>query len=861
LLREKEKASASKPEPVKFVSPNLAGIEAKPDVLDEMHTHAAARAELENPEVKNFMNAGMRLLLGAASKAAQANIPNDKKILKRFLHFLAHGPDTEKQKKEHLEIIETAKIKARAEVDAAVEHATQLADKSMENHVAESKRKAQAQVEEFVKEARVVAEEEAAKKGMSAQAGSSDDIDDVVAAAREEAEKEAAKLVTKAEEDAKADNLDEEATAEAVAEAQKQAQLQVEEFVKEATTVAKHEATKGNSQVNEVVAAAREEARKEAAKLVTKAEEDAKANNLDEEATAEAVAEAAKEGQANVAEFVAEATAVATEEAARRNMTADDEVSRHIKEVVAAARKEAEKEAARMVANGTEEAHEVKATLIDEARKVAEQQAEVQIAVAKRSIEVDPEVKHWYMVNDVAEAAAADRLLVVTQEVNATVAQNVLSRCTAQVSETRDNMTALAGTTGPVEAARTQAEAEGRSAVKAARADAIALGLDAENVEKAVAEANVAVVTKVADAVKRAQQQLEAERRAEDAEAYADCATRARLAGEDAVDAVKQQMSEIAMNGVRNAIDTIKNGIESAKRVEAHTHHTSKHAASLAKAKERAAALLAKATEEGRASVRAAVKKSVELGSSFHLQQMMLEDTESDVDELKKEIAADVAAARSSATEHEDAAEERLATATRHTSASLEEARMGVEAAKKRSAASVQAELDLELQQIKKSSLGVFDEAEKEDTARAKSKEELEASISVLNEHLAAMESVANHTISKFKSALSKAKEQGQLHLKNVQDKGQRKVQDAEAAVAADKAKLASTQTAYHDAEAQIKLVKHSAHIKVSKARKHAKNVGKPHHEKKKTQDDAELVGSKPPSYKTMDVELLQAND
>jgi hypothetical protein len=186
---------------------------------------------------------------------------------------------------------------------------------------------------------------------------------------------------------------------------------------------------------------------------------------------------------------------------------------------------------------------------------------------------------------------------------------------------------------------------------------------------------------------------------------------------------------------------------------------------------------------------------------------------------------------------------------------------MGVEAAKKRSAASVQAELDLELQQIKKSDLGVFDEAEKEDAARAKSKEELEASMSVLNEHLAAMESVANHTIAKFKSALSKAKEQGQLHLKTVQDKGQRKVQNAEAAIAADKAKLASTETAYHDAEAQIKLVKHSAHVTISKARKHVKNVGKPHHKKKKKQDDAESVGSKPPSYKAMDVELLQAND
>lgn len=210
------------------------------------------------------------------------------------------------------------------------------------------------------------------------------------------------------------------------------------------------------------------------------------------------------------------------------------------------------------------------------------------------------------------------------------------------------------------------------------------------------------------------------------------------------------------------------------------------------------------AHKEAQSRLREAAQRSVELGTAAQMQEMMLEDLKDKLVEAKVQARNDGRVAKDKANQRINAAKARLNTALQQAKVSVASAKSAAESAKARSEDSIQNNMEMKIEAIKKLQLGAYDEGEREDEIRAEAKSQLEDVSKRMTEQVKGIEQIANMTTVKLQSQVDDAVTQGQNEITDAEDRGQEMVAKITAAISKAELTLEKDQRDYEDAEAEL---------------------------------------------------------
>lgn len=173
--------------------------------------------------------------------------------------------------------------------------------------------------------------------------------------------------------------------------------------------------------------------------------------------------------------------------------------------------------------------------------------------------------------------------------------------------------------------------------------------------------------------------------------------------------------------------------------------------------------------------------------------------------EAKVQARNDGRVAKDKANQRINAAQARLNTALQQAKVSVASAKSAAESAKARSEDSIQNNMEMKIEAIKKLQLGAYDEGEREDEIRAEAKSQLEDVSKRMTEQVKGIEQIANMTTVKLQSQVDDAVTQGQNEITDAEDRGQEMVAKITAAISKAELTFEKDQQDYEEAEAALK--------------------------------------------------------
>lgn len=233
--------------------------------------------------------------------------------------------------------------------------------------------------------------------------------------------------------------------------------------------------------------------------------------------------------------------------------------------------------------------------------------------------------------------------------------------------------------------------------------------------------------------------------------------------------------------------------------------------------------LVLKAEQEARDKLREGKRKTVELGSDFHMQEMIVSDAEANLVHLQAKTRAAVIKARKRADADVSAAQDNLGAVKQHSNEAVAVAQRNAEVARQQAKDSLERESEMRLEQVKISKLGVYDEAEKEDQERDSETEKAKAANERIEANVATVSSLVDRNVAKFKRTLGEAVEEGKDLVKSAKEAGEAAVRDAQNKISNLRKTLTAAEDAYTEATRETRALKSSVTLKVDKARRHAR--------------------------------------